>query len=172
MNVEISTGVTGAKRQSYASSNPRDVLLKVAKQLDDEGEIREKCWLVVANDQNMLRTIYDYWFQNNYRSLALKEPRRKRTRKEIKAAVEKLQSQITTRVEREVKIRLLDMIMPSGKPLSNSSREELLISSSWTMRIAERLRPGQTVADAGLTEEELQRLYTLEEVRDDKVELA
>jgi hypothetical protein len=51
------------------------------------------------------------------------------------------------------------MMLPSGKTLRESTREEIAACGSGLARIAAELRPGQTVAEAGLTEDRRRELY-------------
>jgi hypothetical protein len=162
LSTERYPGKTGAKRQSFAAANPRDVLLRVIKRSEDEEDARHKCWSVVSKDPNLIRTIYEYWFGNNYQS-AVRETRgqkkKRRTKAEIAADVEQMRAHVDRHIEYKVSIKLLNMIMPSGKFLADSTREELAPLSGWVERIVDRLQPGQTVAQAGLTERDLRSLY-------------
>lgn len=158
--IQTELGVTGAKRQSWYKANPCDILLKLVNQGYSEDEVRERCWNKVKDDQEMLRTIYEYWFRNNYRRLPGQHEYRARTDKQIAASAANLKRAVAARIEHEVKVRLLDLMMPTGKALRASNREELQATGGWAMRVADRLQPGQTVAEAGLTEEDLRTLYS------------
>jgi hypothetical protein len=152
-------GTTGAKRQSYAGANPREVLLRTAKRYEDEEETRHRVWSIVSKEPTMMRTIYEYWFANNYKSLGT--PRHgRRPAADIAKATAAVRSRIEAHIEREVRVRLLDLLMPNGKTLGASTREELAALGGWAMRIADRLQPGQTVEQAGLTEDDLRKLYS------------
>lgn len=159
--LEVNTGKYGAKRQSIQPANPRDVLYKLIVATPDksEDELMEDCWHKVHKNMAMYRTIYEYWFANNLRSLVLHAApdspaaasKQRAAKANSAAAVRKLQDRIM--------INLLGMIMPTGKTLAASRREELLAMGGWTQRVAAQMQPGQTVADAGLTEKALRQLY-------------
>lgn len=191
---DVSPGATGAKRQSWKRANPRDVLKRI---IDDnpgmtEGDIQERCWHILQSDQQQLRTIFEYWFANNYRSLTLPSSPRSPTAAKaassgsavpaassaspspargassdtstLAAAIDKkLDDHIEEKVKLRVTIVLRHMMLPHGKTVAQSTREELLEIGTdlhgFTQRVAERLAPGQTVDEAGLSEEDLKVLY-------------
>ena len=183
MKTEINMGVTGAKRQSWSRANPRDTLLRLIRENegDSEDDIRVICWerlkqdvsarcggvdasiIEAALDNSQLRTTFEYWFANNYRSLIHEEPQareqRMRQRQVVAEEINKEAAQLASRIETVIKKRLLGMIMPTGKTLRDSTREELLAMSDWTAAVATKLQPGQTVGEAGLTEDQLHELY-------------
>jgi hypothetical protein len=66
---------------------------------------------------------------------------------------------VQARIAKDVSIALLDMVLPSGRTLAASTREELLYAGGWLVDVAGRLAPMQTVAEAGLTEDDLRSLY-------------
>lgn len=160
--VQIDTGVTGAKRQSWRRANPRDVLKRI---LDKEPDLTEddagnECWDIIHRDPAQMRTVFEYWFTNNYRSLV--KPRYSTTPRgsaAVKIVTAAISSQIEQKIEERVKIVLLDMMLPNGKPLRNSTREELVELGGWAGKIAEKLQPNETVEQAGLSESQLRELY-------------
>jgi hypothetical protein len=161
--VQIDTGVTGAKRQSWRRANPRDVLKRL---LDKESEIsedeaRNECWEIMNKDRSQMRSVYDYWFDNNYRSLVKPVDAGvvRRRRAAVQAVAQEVGKQIEQKIEERVKIVLLDMMLPSGKTLRHSSREELLELGGWAARVAGKLKPDQTVEQAGISEDQLHELY-------------
>jgi hypothetical protein len=156
----------------------------------NEDTIRIECWEVlkrdVANkakgvdkailfgalDNSQLRIAYEYWFANNYRSLVVKpisteeerEERRQQRearRQEAIAKAKKVVQSHNAKVEEKVKIQILSMMMPSGKTFGNSTKEELSACGGWMVNVAFRLKPGQTVLQAGIREEELRSLNPL-----------
>lgn len=162
--VHTNPGTTGAKRQSWRRDNPRAVLKRV---IDENPEMSEEenlaeCWDVMHLDQAQLRTVFEYWHANNYRALikAAPDPVRSQTRRQERAAkTQAFADKVKGQIKAQVRIVLLDMILPSGKPLRDSTREELLIVGGWAVRIADQLQPNQTVAEAGLSERQLRTLY-------------
>jgi hypothetical protein len=176
----ITSGMTGAKRQSWRRANPRDVLKRLIDKSPDltEDEALTECWEIVHRDQQQMRTIYEYWFANNYRSLtqphtlaaardeatrreraARDEATRQEAARDVEKTAQRIRSQISQKIEERVKIELLSMVLPNGKTLSQATREELVELGGWTAKVANQLQPNQTVAQAGLTEAQLRALY-------------
>lgn len=168
-DVGITSGITGAKRQSWRRANPRDVLKRLIDKNPDwtEDEALTECWDILHRDQQQMRTVYEYWFANNYRSLtqphASPAPRteaaRQQTAQEVEKTAQRIRTQIDKKIEERVKIELLKMVLPNGKTLSETTREELIALGGWTEKVAQQLKPKQTVAQAGLTEAQLRALY-------------
>jgi hypothetical protein len=186
MTLQTDIGITGAKRQSWKRANPRDVLKRIIDKNPewDEEEVLTECWDILRRDQQQMRTVFEYWFDNNYRSLvratakpkpgARPEPEptpatshpatEERSATEERPAATALMTaaireKIEERISHKVTIALLGMTLPSGKPLRLATREELLEAGGWMQRVAARLEPGQTVEEANLTENELRALY-------------
>jgi hypothetical protein len=161
---QIDTGITGAKRQSWRKANPRDILKRLldADTELSEDEARNECWEKIHKDEGLLRSVYDYWFDNNYRSLVKPAPTpgaAQRRKAAVDAIAQNIGAQIEQKIEARVKIALLDMTLPTGKALRHSTREELTELGGWAARVAEKLAPSQTVAEAGLSEAQLRELY-------------
>lgn len=185
LGTHVEAGVTGAKRQSWRKGNPRDVLARLITDNPEasESEITDLMWQIVRHNTEQLGTIFEYWFANNYRSLKAKanpsgptktsaeteerkaetEERKAETAAATAAAVSKISEQIeekiAEKVESRVRIVLLAMVLPTGKTVRESTREELAELGGWTQRVAEHMRPGQTVGEAGLSEDQLRALY-------------
>jgi hypothetical protein len=190
---QIDTGTNGAKRQSWRRANPRDVLKRLIDRADlsenkAEEKIANECWDILHRDQMQMRTVFEYWFANNYRSLiksgaagggsiktapqpssppdataptsAAQQPSEATAGTSSIAAKirEKIEEKIEEQVGARVKIVLLDMMMPTGKLLRYTTREELVDLDGWAQRLVERLQPGQTV-EAAFTEDDLRGLY-------------
>jgi len=162
--LEINTGVTGAKRQSWRRANPRDVLKRL---LDKSPELTEEqaeleCWEIIHKDVSQMRTVYEYWFANNFHSLMHPRPLRQSgaSSRLSRRMHEQIEEHIEEKVEEKFQIILLDMELPTGKQLRASTREELLECGGWMQRVAERLKPNQTVGQAGISEQQLRELYT------------
>jgi hypothetical protein len=84
--------MTGAFRQSWKRANPRSVLMRVlAENPDwDKAQVQAEVWITmtkgVRGDLGYLRSVFEYWFDNNYDSLV--NPRERRRRKTAAAAAE------------------------------------------------------------------------------------
>jgi hypothetical protein len=171
--VHIDTGVTGEKRQSWSRANPRAVLERIVRENPNatETEIADLCWeeftVGVTFDGNhalrsreFLETIVtEYWVHNNYARLVVPDDEVKQRRAAARQSVRRVVTAINDAIEERVKIALLDMILPTGKPVRSSSREELIDLGGWVSRVAERLQPNQTIEEAGITEAQLRELY-------------
>lgn len=81
------------------------------------------------------------------------EEARLRTAAIVRATAAKMRAKL------DEKIELLSMLMPTGKLLRDSTREELIAYDGWMIRVVERMKPNQTVWEAGLSEMQLRELY-------------
>jgi len=169
LNTDLSSGTTSAKRNSWREANPTAILKRV---IDDNPDasyevIRDRTRAIIRGREKwwseQLETIFEYWCWNNYRRLSKAPPLTPEERAAQKAASDAaaaaIRQQIEAKIGERVQIALLEMILPSGKPLRESTREELVDLGGWAQRVAEEMQPGQTVADAGMTEERLRDLY-------------
>jgi hypothetical protein len=134
-------GRTGAKRQTGSSANPRARLVKLISenQSSSEAEIYNLCWdEFKSNDSyterpgHFYRTVFEYWFANNYRAILLDTPQRREMRASARESSVQLQTKIaesvSTGIQRmvntKVKVALLDMMLPNGKQLKNCTGAE------------------------------------------------
>jgi hypothetical protein len=109
--MSLDHSVQGAKHQSFERDNPRELLRRIvgAHPKADEEELFELFKTGVENgDADYLNVILKYWFTNNYNSL-LKRARHASSA-ERRAQTDAIKSQIIG--------RLLDLVMPNGKTLS------------------------------------------------------
>ena len=53
---------------------------------------------------------------------------------------------------------LLDMILPTGRSLRESSGEDCERAGGWLSQVAKKIQPGQIVGDV-MTEEQVRRLW-------------
>lgn len=160
----VTPGQTGAKRQSWRRSNPREVLKRLIDNDPSltEAEASDACWQIVHKNSEQMATIFEYWFANNYRSLvhpAPRKPRPVRTPAQRAVLTSQIREQIERKIEERARIVLLEMILPTGKQLRDSTREELIACGGWLVRVAERLDPDQTVGEAGLSEDDIAEAY-------------
>ena len=77
---------------------------------------------------------------------------------EAKATRVKYQSNLALQYEAWVEKKALDLMMPNGKKLRHCTREEIGEDADWKLRMRDRLQPGQTPDEAGMTEEEVRDL--------------
>lgn len=178
MSAANDTSTTGAFRQSWRHPNPRDVLARIVAAHPRWGMVRIKkeCWSQIMEEdweytgsdeinKSLAYTCFSYWFDNNYRSLVgapRRRPPENSTAEPVRSRQTALAAQFAARIEEHVEARveeiLLNTVMPNGKPLRDNTREELDESIAWQQRIRDRLLPGQTPGEAGLTEEEVRDL--------------
>jgi hypothetical protein len=67
-------------------------------------------------------------------------------------------SALRAAIEERINTICLDLMMPNGKPLRDNTREDFDDAIEWQKRIRDRLQPGQTPDEAGLTEEDVRDL--------------
>lgn len=167
LNSTIDQGKNGAKRASWKRDNPREVLFRLLEKNPDasEDELADECWEIIRDDLGQLQTVYEYWFANNYRSLirgaaspAERQARRSEKDKEVAAIAKNVSQKVAAIVEARVQITLAT-IMPTGKMLRDSTKEELQSIGGWALAVANKLKPGQTVAGARLTAAQISALY-------------
>lgn len=140
----VNAGKTGAKRQSWKDTNPRSILIKIIAEnphesREDEENILELFWHAVKADEEILRTICEYWGINNYRSIVYK-------------ADERMALQRAEEVERAkrsiaAKIILLDWKLPNGKALRDCTKEDCRRQGGWLIKVASKLKARQRVGD-------------------------
>ena len=161
----VDTGTTGAKRQSWHAANPRDLLKQLVERhpnWNKERLLREFTDNVVDNRKYM-DAIIEYWFANNYHSLVERPPQPSAHKARKERSVGALTMEIEAAVERKAEIKLLEMIMPNGKPLRDCTGGECIKLSSkiggWLLRISKRVSKNQTVGEA-LNETQVRELYS------------
>lgn len=168
---QLDTGERGAKRQSWHRANPRDLLKRLIEAKPDASEAQlQKLFLQTLRDEEdeYFDTIVDYWFGNNYRSLIHppRGPSGPRPRAPRPAVVQEtkdlVKASVKDHVARKASLLLMDIVLPTGKKLRNSTGAELAELAEriggWFILIAERVKPGQKVGDV-LSEKQVRELY-------------
>lgn len=174
-NTATNIGQTQQKK-SWRPSSAREVLqwLLGRNPGGDKEDHRHACWDVIRASEALSLNLHDDWFDIVYAEMT-KPPPRAKTRPgsgsgqpnpgqpngATTAATAELSARVRARIAEEARVVLLDLMLPTGKTVRDSTREELQHVGGWAHRVAERLRPNQTVAQANLTEAELWRLYRL-----------
>lgn len=152
------TGIYGAKRQTWKRASPRDLLKRMMDNHSDdtEGRLHQRFSMAVQDNPDMLESIIEYWFANNYRSLSYKPAKDERARAEMIQRAERL---IRSRAETLV---LSDMVLPNGKKLREATGLECSKFApkvgNLLSKIAKKVKPSQIVGDV-LSEEQLRRMY-------------
>lgn len=154
---ETHQGTYGAKVQSWRRANPRELLRRLLDENpnDDKAALFEIFWSEISEEAStdLLKSVAEYWFANNYHSLTGHAAVRPLARKsEIKALIEK-------RIIEEARVMLLDMMMPNGKYLAQCTKEECTVFGGWLKAVASKLTPNQEVG-AVLSEDELRAIYS------------
>jgi hypothetical protein len=151
--MEINLGVTGAKRTSFREPNPRDLLRELMEKNPkaDEARIRKLFTEAIEEKPEYLPTIIEYFLTNAYRSLTReRDDLSGRSRQEAREQVEEMKGKIIG--------RLLDLIMPSGKALAQSTGAECAKAGGWFATIAAKVGPSQVVGNV-LSEHDLHKLF-------------
>jgi hypothetical protein len=160
----VDTGTYGAKRQSTRKGSPREILARLIERSSrpDEDDIKEKCKAKVIDDPDHVDAMFEYWFANNYRSLIFQKRQERTTpkqREEMKAAskdkVEALKTVIKARATQMV---LLDMVMPSGKALRDSTGKDCAKAGGWLAKIAKAIKPSDVVGKV-LSEAQIRKMF-------------
>jgi hypothetical protein len=121
-------------------------------------DIRDLCWTAFwesEDSENLMKSVFKYWFANNYVSLRPLTPAEREARK-AQRQVEIEQAKTT------IKQNLLDLVLPNGKRLRDCTGRDCTRLSKkigpWLMRIAEKVKPNEIVGKV-LTEAQVQSLY-------------
>jgi len=125
---------------------------------DDDGvRLMRRFSLAVVDNPDMIDSIIEYWFSNNYRSLTFIPHA---DQKEKAALVRNAEQIIKSRMETLV---LLDMVLPNGKKLRDATGAECARFApkvgKLLKKVAEKVRPTQIVGEV-LSEGQLKKLYS------------
>ena len=160
----IDVGTYGAKRQSMKRGSPRDLLKRLIEDNSGLGEpdILKLFRSEVLDNPDMVDAIVEYWYANNYRSLTIrpvvasefKAKARVQAKAETAKRVEVLTKIVKARAQRMV---LLDMVLPNGKPLRDSTGKDCAKAGGWLSKIAAKIKPNEVVGKT-LSETQVRRL--------------
>lgn len=150
----LDTGTTGAKRQTFKRASPRDLLRELLEKHPRKSEesIHQMFAETVLGDttKTYLDSIIEYWFANNYRSLV--RPIAMPSPDTVRAAADRLVQVKRTIKARAVEMVLLDIVLPTGKALRDSTFAECAKAGGWFSAIAKRGAPskivGKTMSEA------------------------
>lgn len=159
----MDTGITGAKRQSWAHDNPRDLLRQLVEQnptWSREHVFKEFKAKIIKN-RSFIDVVLEYWFANNFHSL-VRDPGGRPTHGQQGAAASGAKAKIQARIKQEAQVLLLDLMMPIGKKLGDCTGLECKALSTkmggWLLRISNQIKPDETVSSA-LSENQVRDLY-------------
>lgn len=160
----LNSATYGAKVQSTNKASPRGLL----KDLIDDNPRAEKVRLLALLRDQLLKedaieyldAVIEYWFANNYHSLveAPARPRPDIAKAAKQAAVAAIKDKVTARIREEAEMILLDMLMPTGKALRDSTGKECAKAGGWLSKIATKVKPSQKVG-AALSEAQVRALF-------------
>lgn len=146
-------GIYGAKVQSWRARNPREILARIIEENPkaSRGVILMKVSeeLLQPHNAEMIDVVIEYWFSNNYASLLATrstsseniQQRREKRSESIRSAKQK----ISKGIDAIVKIRLLEMIMPNGKPLKECTFAECAEFGNWATRLSAKGNPHEKI---------------------------
>lgn len=146
------TGRLGATVQSWNEDNPRATLKKLIERHPREtkesiyGRFSEE----TADDENAIEAMRRYWFENNFRRLKT-PPNSGKTG----AASEELRALIKSRATKMV---LLDITLPTGTALRDSTAADCRRAGGWLAAVAKLVGPKKKVGEA-LSEADLQKIW-------------
>lgn len=173
-------GKTGAMRQTVRSAHPRALLADIIEKnpAASERTIFEECWELFKSreefeepgDPSLFKTIFEYWFANNYRSIVLSAPEtRSLRRSEVTQKIGTLTTDYADRIEQAIehkaKVTLLRLLMPNGKKLADCTGSDCESMAAevgqFLSALAATLSPQEKVGSK-FTEASLQDLYSRE----------
>ena len=154
-------GTTGAKRQSWRTGGPREMLQKMMLMYpkDTEDDLLKRFTDEVIEDTQRLAVIIEYWFTNNYRSLSrdVSPAARAKVKEAIAVETAAVKVAVIKRIKSEAKIMLLKMMTPSGKPLGKCTGAECVKFGGWYVRVGKKV--GATkIVDSVLTEKSIRAM--------------
>lgn len=133
MEATLNPGVTGAKRASWETSNPRAMLIRVMR-ANPPPRGNKELWYAkglaeVHDDLSYLPPIYQYWFTNTLVSIEDAEGETSQTRQRSAAAKQEATERTREQVARTSsnlvdQIVLLNLIQPNGKRLRDCTGVE------------------------------------------------
>lgn len=157
MTLTLDAAKYGAKTQTLRGGNPRAMLKRLIDErpTDSEedllGPLLELLGVPDAGDA--LRAVVSYWLTNNRRALLIEnsqacrpvQPAPVEPAAEASAVsknIDKLKSHIKAKAAEMV---LLDLALPSGKKLRDSTGRECARAGGWFAKIAAKVAPQQVV---------------------------
>jgi hypothetical protein len=158
-------GVTGAKHQSWQRANPRDMLKRLIEKNPkaNKDELFNLFCEAVENEPMIIEVIIEYWYINNYQSLmAPRLTAKVATAYRREAITTALKARATAVIEKKAKIILLDMVMPSGKKLRDTTfaacAELGERMGQWLSDLSVMGAPNQKIGSV-LTEDQVRQVY-------------
>lgn len=158
--MDINPGDTGAKRQSWDKYNARDLIRQEIKNnpKGTERAIAEAVWEIIKNERGYWKSIFEYWFTNNYRSFVVKRTTEHEVvveeRPPHKRASANMFSHDINNAKAQIKTILMDQVLSTGKKLRDSTFGECATEGGWLLAVAKQGNPNAIVGKH-LTEKDL-----------------
>jgi hypothetical protein len=159
----IDTGIQAAKRQSWRHG-PRDLLKHSVDKIghDDRPALLRDFTELALDPANReaLETMIGYWFDRNLLSLFPPPRRTQRTTRtnERIQRVDTIREEIVKRVKLAANQVLLDMKLPHGKKLRDSTGGECLAIGGWLGNVGRNMKPDELVGVV-FTERQLRKVW-------------
>jgi len=161
----IDQGTLGAKRQSWRQGNPRELLKRIIDELGTTdrdrllGEFTEQALL--PGNRPILETVLEYWFSNNLNSL-MERSTLASSRTLARARTRERTEQVSKDIVRQLTVvaghMLLDLMLPHGKALKETTGSECLAIGGWLAHIGGKMKPDDLVG-AVYSEEQLRKIF-------------
>lgn len=159
-------GTTGAKRQSWRKANPRDILRRIIASTPEA--TREALFdafsqeVFTPENQPVLESIVEYWFANNLISLMPRKQQSGRAGRGLSPATVQMAAEARQRVTESIQIAaqtiFLDLMLPHGKSLRESTGAECSALGGWLAVIGTKVLPDAIVGKV-LSEEQVRALF-------------
>jgi hypothetical protein len=154
----------GAVQQSWRSG-ARHHLLEILRHAEDEEEARRLLWKEFEECETLRREILNYWIHNHlhylrrdYRAEYLRKKGALAAAADNSTVVDKLRSKI---IENVRNIIFLDLVLPNGKTLRNTTGTECEalapVLGGWLMRIG--IKAGRKEVGKVMSEEDVKALW-------------
>ena len=147
---EIQTGVTGAKRMRWKKYDPSAVLARLMEQhpTAGEGELVDRMIKEIEDNDQLLRSITEYFVRNTMRAIEDNKRDTPRPRPRPSPAVARdVEKAVQDRLA-EVAAELYALPMPNGKDLGDCTGKDLDLMGKATERLRKFVPPNQTVREA------------------------
>ena len=147
---EIQTGVTGAKRMRWKKYDPSAVLARLMEQhpTAGEGELVDRMIKEIEDNDQLLRSITEYFVRNTMRAIEDNKRDTPRPRpRPTPAAVRDVEEAIHDRFA-EVAEELFALSMPNGKDLGDCTGKDLDLMGKATERLRKFVPANKTVREA------------------------
>jgi hypothetical protein len=178
MTFGLNEGTTGAKRATWRSVNPRELMRKIIDEhppgaegptAQDEQQWRQLFWEEVQESRLHLRAAIEWFAQAAINAIVEAKSRRsdqqvaRQSEREAATtqAAQAIKQTIREHIEKEAQILLLDLLMPNGKTLARCTGAECRTFGGWLAKIANKVPAKKLVGDV-LNETEVRKLWRAE----------